>query len=166
MTNQPKPPEFTLREDVQPGDPASIRRIIESTGFFYPDEADVAVELVQERLDRGEASGYHFVLAERAGKVAGYTCFGSIPCTGSSYDLYWIAVDKECQGLGAGQRLLEASEQAIRRLGGTRVYIETSSRPQYEPTRGFYLRCGYRQEAVLQDFYYPGDSKVIYVKAL
>jgi hypothetical protein len=46
------------------------------------------------------------------------------------------------------------------------VYIETSNRPQYEPTRGFYLRCGYRIDAVLEDFYAAGDAKVIYVKAL
>jgi hypothetical protein len=51
-------------------------------------------------------------------------------------------------------------------MGGRRIYIETSSRAQYEPTRGFYLKCGYRQETILEDFYAPGDGKVIYVKAL
>jgi hypothetical protein len=46
------------------------------------------------------------------------------------------------------------------------VYVETSSRDQYEPTRRFYLKCGYRVDAVLEDFYAPGDGKVIFVKAL
>ena len=46
------------------------------------------------------------------------------------------------------------------------VYIETSNREQYAPTRGFYLRCGYRQEALLKDFYAVGDDKVIYGKVL
>jgi len=46
------------------------------------------------------------------------------------------------------------------------VYADTSSRPQYEPTRAFYLSCGYVQEAFLADFYSPGDGKVIFVKPL
>jgi hypothetical protein len=41
------------------------------------------------------------------------------------------------------------------------VYVETSGRAQYEPTRDFYMHCGYEVEAVLADFYAPGDDKVI-----
>ena len=50
--------------------------------------------------------------------------------------------------------------------GARRVYVDTSSRSQYEPTRAFYLACGYAREAFLADFYAPGDGKVIFVKAL
>jgi hypothetical protein len=50
--------------------------------------------------------------------------------------------------------------------GGTRIYIETSHRADYEATRGFYERCGYRLEAVLADYYAPGDGRAIYVKGL
>jgi hypothetical protein len=46
------------------------------------------------------------------------------------------------------------------------VYIETSSRPPYAPTRAFYERCGYELEVVLKEFYGPGDGKAIYVKAV
>jgi hypothetical protein len=61
---------------------------------------------------------------------------------------------------------LEQTEQLIRKAGGRQVYIETSNRGQYAPTRDFYLRCGYVQEALLKDFYAVGDDKVIYVRAL
>jgi hypothetical protein len=57
-------------------------------------------------------------------------------------------------------------EQRIPELGGTRIYVETSSRAQYEPTRAFYERRAYRKEVVLEDFYAPGDGKVIYVKSV
>ncbi len=30
----------------------------------------------------------------------------------------------------------------------------------------FYLRCGFRREAFLPDFYAPGDGKLIFVKNL
>lgn len=158
--------EITLREDVRPDDPAAVRRITESSGFFYPEEIDIAVELVDERLAKGLSSGYYFAFAERDGRALGYACFGSIPCTKSSWDLYWIAVEEGRRGGGVGRLLLERSEARVRELGGTRLYIETSARPLYEPTRAFYLRTGYRVDAVLEDFYGPGDGKFIFVKAL
>lgn len=147
-------------------DAERIRGVIESTEFFRPDEVGVAVSLVEERLEQGEPSGYFFVFAGEGDKVAGYTCFGPIPCTLSSYDLYWIAVERDCQGSGLGRALIAKTEEAIRQQGGTRVYIETSSKPLYEPTRQFYLRCGYSQVAFLEDFYGPDDSKVVYAKVL
>jgi ribosomal protein S18 acetylase RimI-like enzyme len=62
--------------------------------------------------------------------------------------------------------LLKKVEEKIREMGGKRIYVETSSREQYEPTRLFYSRCGYRKEATLKNFYSPGDDKVIYLRVL
>jgi D-alanine-D-alanine ligase len=159
-------PSLTYRSEVRPGDRREVRAILESTGFFYPEEIETAVELVDERLRRGEASGYLFEFAELGGEVAGYTCYGPIACTRASFDLYWIGVHQRRRRAGLGRRLLSRAESEIRRLGGQRVYVETSSRPQYDPTRRFYLACGYRQEAQLEDFYAPGDGKVIFLKVL
>jgi hypothetical protein len=133
----------TLRGDVRADDPKRVRDITESTGFFYAEEVGTAVELVEERLAKGEASGYSFVFADDADRTLGYACFGPI-----------------------GTKLLEESERRIRAAGGRRIYVETSSRALYEPTRAFYLARGYREEARLADFYGPGDAKVIYVKEI
>jgi GNAT superfamily N-acetyltransferase len=159
-------PALRYRNEVRPEDRQAIRAILESTGFFYPEEIAVAEELVEERLQRGPASGYHFEFAEAGGQVAGYTCYGPIACTKASYDLYWIGVHQGHRRAGLGRRLLARVEEQIRRLGGQRVYVETSSRAQYDPTRAFYLACGYRLEARLEDFYAPGDGKVIFLKVL
>jgi len=155
-----------LRAAVRRGDAKVVRDIVSSTGLFRPDEIGIAVELVEERLRVGPACGYHFLFAEREGRVLGYSCYGPVPLTLQSYDLYWIAVRKEAQGTGIGRMLLEKSEAAIAGLGGRRVYIETSSKAIYRDTRRFYERNGYRAEATLREFYSPGDNKVIYVKAL
>jgi GNAT superfamily N-acetyltransferase len=157
---------LTFRYDVRPEDRENVRRLVDSTGVFSPVEIDVAVELVDERLQQGEQSGYHFVFAEHEGRTVGYTCYGPIPLTAASFDLYWIAVDKSLHGMKIGRALLEKSEGFVRQIGGRKVYIETSNRHHYAPTRGFYLRCGYRQAALLEDFYAAGDDKVIYVKDL
>lgn len=158
--------QVTWRDTVRADDPAAVRAITESTGFFYPDEVDTAVELVEERLARGLHSGYHFIFADAGGQAVGYSCFGPIACTKSSFDHYWLAVHEGWRGKGLGKALIEATERAAAALGGSRIYIETSGRPLYDPTRAFYLARGYAKEAELADFYGPGDSKVIYVKVL
>ncbi len=162
MTNQP----LEFRYDVRPEDRDTVRRLVGSTGVFSPVEIDVAVELVDDGLNRGRQSDYHFVFAEHGGQTVGYTCYGPIALTAASFDLYWIAVDKTLHGRSIGRLLLERTEELIGQAGGRQVYIETSNRHQYAPTRGFYLRCGYDQEALLKDFYAAGDDKVIYVKTL
>jgi GNAT superfamily N-acetyltransferase len=155
-----------FRSDVCPDDRDSVRRLVDSTGVFSPVEVDVAVELVDDRLEGGPESDYHFVFADQDGRTVGYTCYGQIALTAASFDLYWIAVDKSFHGQKIGQALLEKTEELIRQAGGRQVYIETSNRHHYAPTRGFYLRCGYHQAALQTDFYAPGDDKVIYAKEL
>lgn len=167
MTQKQNHAGLTFREAVCADDRQSVRALVESTGFFNPAEVDVAVELVDEHLAKGaHGSGYHFIFAQHEEQTVGYVCYGPIAGTAVSYDLFWIAVDKHHQGRRIGQALLVESERRIFAAGGRRVYIETSHRGQYESTRAFYLRSGYTQEAVLKDFYGPGDDKVIYVKAL
>ena len=158
------PINVQYREQVRPEDCDSVRDIVASSGFFNDEEVDTAVELVEERLADGVRSGYFFIFAEREGTVLGYTCYGPIPGAVKSYDLYWIAVRQEYRSLGLGSELLARSEKKIAQRGGRRVYVETSSRALYTPTQAFYQAHGYRQEAVLQDYYAPGDSKLIYVK--
>jgi acetoin utilization deacetylase AcuC-like enzyme/GNAT superfamily N-acetyltransferase len=154
------------RFDLQPEDPQRIGRLVARTGFFHSQEIEVAVELAQERLTKGEASGYFFMLAEQYGRLVGYTCYGPIACTQNSFDLYWIAVHPDFQRKGLGRRLLRETEALIRKAGGGRIYVDTSQRDQYTSTRAFYESCGYRLESVLKDFYAPDDGKVIYSKVL
>ncbi|HDP25332.1 MAG TPA: N-acetyltransferase [Deltaproteobacteria bacterium] len=155
------------REETLPADTDAVRCLVESTGFFTPEEVGVAIELVEERLAKGSPSGYSFIFLENEGHVVlGYSCFGPIPCTKDSFDIYWFAVRKDRQNSGLGTSLLERTEQAISLMDGAKVYIETSSRGLYLPTREFYQRNGYRQEARFKDFYAPGDDKIVYVKQL
>jgi ribosomal protein S18 acetylase RimI-like enzyme len=155
-----------FRDQVHGRDVETVREITASAGFFSEAEVDIAVELVQTRLAQGLRSGYYFWFAEQADNVLGYTCFGPIPGTAASYDLYWIAVRQPYRSLGIGSILLQRSEHSIAELGGRRIYVETSSRPLYAPTHAFYRACGYRQAALLEDFYAPGDGKLILVKVL
>ncbi len=158
--------QLIWRREAREADLEAVPRMCRESGFFNPDEVAVAAELVQERLDKGPASGYHFIFADHLGQPVGYACYGPIMGTESSWDLYWIVVANGWRGQGLGGLILRETEKIIAASGSGRVYVETSSRDQYEPTRAFYEHQGYLCAASLEDFYAPGDAKVIYVKVL
>jgi D-alanine-D-alanine ligase len=155
-----------IRSELRPDDRAPLAELLRATGFFNAQEVEVALELVDDRLTHGTSSHYRFLVLEEGSAVLGYACWGVIPGTQASADLYWIAVHPGRQGQGFGRTLMEAAESWMAQEGRVRVYLETSTRPQYEPTRAFYERCGYEVVAELPDFYAPGDGKAIFFKLL
>jgi ribosomal protein S18 acetylase RimI-like enzyme len=157
---------ISYRQEIQPSDLGAILNIVQGSGFFSNAEIELACELATDRLEHGLQSSYQFLFAENGDRVVGYTCYGLIPATAGSYDLYWIAVAETMRGRGLGKILLQKTEALIRNTGGRQIYADTSSRSQYLPTQRFYERCGYITEALLKDFYSPGDSKIIYSKVL
>ena len=154
------------RSAVMADDVGRVRSLVVSTGFFSAAEVEIAGELVTERLAKGVRSGYHFILAERGSGLVAYACYGPIDGTQTSFDLYWIAVAPEEQRKGLGVQVFNRAEAAMRKAGARHIYADTSSSDRYAPTRGFYQRMGFCEEARLPDFYGPGDGKVIYVKTL
>ncbi|MBN2323310.1 MAG: GNAT family N-acetyltransferase [Spirochaetes bacterium] len=179
------------RSVLYPEDCGNVERLVRSSGFFSEEEIETSRELVSERLRLGIKSGYHFIFADAADIVSadllsadrastdgtakdgttanltvGYTCFGRIPATVSSFDLYWVVVGEDFRHGGLGTALLKKTEETIVRMGGRRLYAETSSKPLYEPTRAFYTRRGFYVGAILEDFYADGDAKVIFIKTL
>ena len=155
-----------LRTELRAADRYHVRRLVEATSFFSVEERDIAVELVDVALEKGDASGYLFVFADGPEGPLGYACYGPIPGTRASYDLYWIVVDPAAQGTGTGRRVLADVERRIVQAGGTRLYADTSSRAQYAPTQAFYVGVGYTIAAHLEDYYSPGDGKLTYLKIL
>lgn len=155
-----------MRDSVTAADIQAVERIAAATGFFREGELEVAVELIRTRVEQGSQSGYHFLFAESEGEVIGFACYGLIPCTILRFDLYWIVVAPQEQRRGIGQRLMEQVEVRVREAGGRYIYIETSGKEQYAPTRNFYQRCGYEPVATLKDFYDDGDDKLIWRKGV
>lgn len=159
-------PPIIYRQDIEPADLGAVLNLVQSSGFFSAAEIELACELAADRLEHGRQSAYQFLFAQDSDQLIGYTCYGLIPATAGSYDLYWIVISETMRGQGFGKILLQKTESLIRNDGGIRLYAETSSRSQYTPTHRFYENCGYIAEAVLKDFYVPGDSKIIYTKVL
>lgn len=155
-----------IRDQVKESDINAIERIVTSSGYFNKEEIKIAVELIEERLNKGLESGYHFNFLELNEEVIGYSCFGPIPMTKYSYDLYWIAIDEKYRGRGYGKYLLEQTEDYMKKLGASGIYVETSSKKQYKSTREYYRKMKYKQIALFKDFYDYGDGKVVFYKKI
>lgn len=142
-----------------------IHRIIRSTGVFTDDEFAVAMELIDHYLTEEDGGGYRMYCYRLEGNVvAGYVCFGPIPMTQSCFDFYWIAVDPSMGRRHVGSQLMAFMESEIAREGGQKIFIDTSSTAPYEAARSLYLKRGYRVAAKFDDFYRPGDHKLVFVK--
>lgn len=156
---------YTIRR-CEKGDRERILGFTQRTGFFRPDEIEIAREVLDDALRDGPGGHYQSSVIEVEGTVAGWVCCGPTPCTVGTWDIYWIVVAPEFQGRGLGRSLLEYAEARICERGGRVSVLETSGRSDYQSTRGFYLKCGYEESAVIRDYYGPGDSLVIYTRRL
>ena len=151
---------------AQPEDAESILRLAGAEPLFSREEAETVAELLEAYLDQEDDDGYFFLSAMDDEKLLGFACYGPTPLTQGTFDLYWIAVDSTAKGQGVGRALMTRVEDEVRALGGRLIVLDTSGRPEYEPTRAFYRRLGYAHSATVPDFYAPGDDLVIFSRLL
>jgi len=146
-------------------DKEQILHILRNTGVFNKDEITVATELLDRFLTEKDGGGYRiFCYRLEANVVAGYICFGPTPMTQFCFDFYWIAVDPSMSRRHIGSELMAFMESEIARKGGQKIFIDTSSTAPYEAARVLYAKKGYTVVAQFDDFYRPGDHKIVYMK--
>ncbi len=157
-----------MLNEPQPAEQATLVALTQATGFFNAQEIEIVSEMLAEYFARAARDEYIWLAYRETADAPprGYICYGPASLAVGTYDLYWIAVDRAHQDKKIGSALLEGMEQDLRRRGARQVYIETSDKPQYAPTRAFYERRGYALVAHFPDYYDVGDGKVIYFKAL
>jgi ribosomal protein S18 acetylase RimI-like enzyme len=162
-----RPPLDDFRKTVKPGDAAAVEALARAAGVFSDEEIAIARELIEDNLARGSiASGYYFLFADGTDGLDGYTGYGPIPATDKRYELYWIAVRKSAQRSKLAARLLKASENEVRLMGGAMMIAETSTRPDYAPANKFYRAQGYSLLADIPDWHADGDGLAIFGKRL
>ena len=147
-------------------DKAALMGILRDISEFLPAEVVVAEEVLDAYLADGQASGYHVMVAEVGSSVVGYVCYGPVPLTEGTWDIYWLAVAPKRQGQGIGSALLARAEDGARAANGRLALIETSSKPEYEKTRRFHRSRGYEVVCRIADFYAPNDDRLVLQKRL
>lgn len=154
----------TVVRVLEGGDHDAVVRLVQSVELFSAAEKDVAVEVLESYLENPGKDYFALGAFTQRNGLLGYACYGPTPCTSGTWDLYWIAVGGETRGQGIGTLLMEEIERRLVQQHARLVLIETSSRADYDPTRGFYERRGYEVVARVPDFYAVGDDRVIFAR--
>ncbi len=147
---------------LTPDDRDRVEAMTRAASLFSDQEIAVALEVFDDGFVDPD---YESAGVEIDGTLAGWACWGPTPKTEGPFDLYWIVVDSRRQGFGLGTLLLEEMGRRIAGRART-VFVETSGRPDYAPTRAFYEKHGYRQVGVEVGYYGPGDDLIRFAKDL
>jgi ribosomal protein S18 acetylase RimI-like enzyme len=148
-------------------DQARLHSMLIEARVFTREEIEVAMELIGIVLEDPNQEDYRIdCMANDEDQAVGYVCYGPVPMTQGTFDLYWIVVDPRCQGQGVGSRLLLFLEEVVRERKGRMILIDTSSIPQYEKAQKFYFRHGFQEVARVPDYYHPGNDRITFCKRL
>jgi len=148
-------------------DRARLLSMLIKTRSFTSQEIDVAMELIDIVLRDSIQKDYKiYCMADGGDQCIGYICYGPTPMTQGTFDLYWIAVDPDFQKQGVGSHLLDFLRKGVNKLKGRMILADTSSIPQYERTKKFYLKNGFQEVARIPDYYHPGNDRMTFCKKL
>jgi ribosomal protein S18 acetylase RimI-like enzyme len=154
--------ETVINQDRQ-----ALIAIAVSTGLFTSEEAEGLLGGVLDGLASGSLPEGHQAVACRlraGGSFVGWTYFAPDQHAQGVWNLWWIGVDPEHHGVGAGVQLLRHAESVVASKGGRVLIIETSDALALARARRFYEAQGYRECGRIPDFYAEGESKVVFAR--
>ena len=144
-----------VRNDLE-----GLRNVLDTIELF---PAEMLDDMMLDYFDNSETEEIWFTSIQHKKPVSiGYCAPEQL--TDRTYNLYAIGVQSDLQGNGIGKKMMTFIEEYLKSKGNRVLIVETSSMPEFEQTREFYLKIGYTKEAVIRDFWKEGDDKVIFWK--
>lgn len=130
---------ISIRE-FEPGDEEAFRRLNQEWIARYfrlePKDESTLAHPRETVLDRGG----RIFFAVREGEPVG--CCALLPIAPGEYEVAKMAVTASSQGSGVGRRVLQATMEAGRSAGATRLYLETNH--MLTPAIHLYESLGFR----------------------
>ena len=150
-------------------DVAQIRALAIGNAMFSPEDMDGFDDALNGYLS-GATEGHRWLVATGTeSQIEGAAYFAPEPFGDRVWNLYFLAAHPSRHRRGAGSTLVARIEQTLRDEGDetARVLIvETSSSAAYDGARAFYASRGFDPEAVIREFYGPGEDKIVFWKSL
>ena len=154
----------TIRLATQ-SDAVAVNNVSKEAGLSESSDGEENVSVL-EPMDNDHT---WIVLEDNLSTIVGAAYFGPESHSDRVWNLYFLAVAKHRQGNGAGSALVAWVEANLRNRGSDvakLLLIETSSVDSFAPTRAFYRKQGYVEEARVREYYGAGDDKVVFWKML
>jgi ribosomal-protein-alanine N-acetyltransferase len=126
---------------------------IKSFPYPYPVESLASLLILFPR---------YFFVAECGGRVVGYVA-GALNKDGSGH-IMSIAILPSYRGRGLGSRLMDAIENAFRREGISRVYLEVSQNNKV--ALNLYRKRGFKVISMRESYYPDGSDAYIMFKEI
>ena len=153
---------ITEIKKVTKEDLKGLKEVLDSSELFPSEYLD---GMIADYFDNLSTEDVWFTATENGSITALGYCIPE-KLTDGTYNLLAIAVRKELQGKGIGQRMMAFIEHLLKENNKRLLIVETSSDEQYDLTRKFYLKLNYLCAAVIKDFWQEGEDKVVFWKKL
>ena len=164
----PKTREATIIRPLSPGEKTEVAMLTFDAGLFSADEIGIVETLVDDYFGGAIHDGHAFLVDDGNDgmQLRGVAYYAPETLTEGTWNLLMLGVHSDFQRQGVGAGLVKAVEEALKADGERLLLVETSSTPDFDGARAFYLKCGYEQEAIIRDYYADGDDMITFRKKL
>ena len=146
-------------------DKAKILSVIGSYGFKW-DRNSAKVYYDDYFSSSASLKGDTVYVAALNNKIIGVTGYSIDRYETDNYWLSWFYIHKQYSRTGYGKQLLDFIIRKLKKKRKKRLFVNTSSYPFYEGALHFYLKCGFKIEATIKDYYWNGEDQIILSKRL
>jgi GNAT superfamily N-acetyltransferase len=146
-------------------DKAKILSVIGSYGFKW-DKDSAKVYYDDYFSSSTSLKGDTVYVAVLANKIIGVTGYFIDRYETGNYWLGWTYIHKQYARNRYGEQLLNFIVGKLKKNKSKRLFVNTSSYPFYRGALNFYLKNGFRIEAVIKDYYWNGEDQIILSKRL
>lgn len=147
---------------ITKGDISDIKQVLDTIELFPSEMLD---DMISDYLNNPETEEIWFTETKNGKPISLGSCAPE-QLTEGTYNLYAIGVRSDIQSKGIGSRMMTFIENHLKTNGHRILIVDTSGTDDFKLTRKFYEKLGYKNEAVIRDFWKDGDDKVTYWKKL
>jgi ribosomal protein S18 acetylase RimI-like enzyme len=147
----------TKSEDI-----AALQHVIDQTEMF---PSEMLPEMIDGYLS-GTAESDIWLTCEIENSAIGFCYCTAEKLTDGTWNMLAISVSPAQQSKGVGAALVSKLEEKLRKDGQRLLIVDTSSTPDFDAARRFYVKNGYIEEARIRDFWALGSDKITYRKSL
>jgi len=147
---------------VTTADVDELKKVLDSCELFPSEYLD---EMISDYFNNAETEDHWFTfLIDEKPIAIGYCVPEKL--TEGTYNLLAIGVSQNAQRKGVASAMMEYIEQLLKQKKGRLLLVETSSDEAQIAARKLYQKIGYKQVAVIDDFWKDGEDKIVFLKQL